>query len=419
MADLFDENLKMDAPLADRMRPDDFAGFIGQEHILAPGKILRKAIEADKLFSMILWGPPGSGKTTLARLIANKTRAHFQPFSAVTAGIADVRKFLDAAVERKKFRQQKTILFVDEIHHFNKTQQDAFLPAVEDGTIILIGATTENPSFEVNAPLLSRSRVFHLRELKEVDILRLLKRAIKDKENGFGKLKISYDDKALAHIAKLCEGDARDAYNAVELAVSTYLPAGKATRKKQGKIHIDLKTAEEAIQKKFIRYDKAADGHFDAISALHKSVRSSDVDASLHYLARMLEAGEDPLYIVRRLVRAASEDIGLADPFALVLAISTQQTVHFLGMPESNDALTELVIYLAKAPKSRAVDDAYAKAKDDVQNQRLDPIPLDIRNAPTQLMKNFGFGKGYKPYGKKDHRPKNLHERKYWREKQE
>ncbi|PIX30060.1 hypothetical protein COZ63_01845, partial [Candidatus Berkelbacteria bacterium CG_4_8_14_3_um_filter_42_13] len=250
MADLFDENLKMDAPLADRMRPDDFAGFIGQEHILAPGKILRKAIEADKLFSMILWGPPGSGKTTLARLIANKTRAHFQPFSAVTAGIADVRKFLDAAVERKKFRQQKTILFVDEIHHFNKTQQDAFLPAVEDGTIILIGATTENPSFEVNAPLLSRSRVFHLRELKEVDILRLLKRAIKDKENGFGKLKISYDDKALAHIAKLCEGDARDAYNAVELAVSTYLPAGKATRKKQGKIHIDLKTAEEAIQKK-------------------------------------------------------------------------------------------------------------------------------------------------------------------------
>ena len=419
MADLFDENLKMDAPLADRMRPDDFAGFIGQEHILAPGKILRKAIEADKLFSMILWGPPGSGKTTLARLIANKTRAHFQPFSAVTAGIADVRKFLDAAVERKKFRQQKTILFVDEIHHFNKTQQDAFLPAVEDGTIILIGATTENPSFEVNAPLLSRSRVFHLRELKEVDILRLLKRAIKDKENGFGKLKISYDDKALAHIAKLCEGDARDAYNAVELAVSTYLPTGKATRKKQGKIHIDLKTAEEAIQKKFIRYDKEADGHFDAISALHKSVRSSDVNASLHYLARMLEAGEEPLYIVRRLVRAAAEDIGLADPFALVLAISTQQAVHFLGMPESNDIVAELVIYLAKAPKSRAVDDAYAKAKDDVQNQRLDPIPLDIRNAPTQLMKNFGFGKGYKPYGKKDHRPKNLHERKYWREKQE
>ena len=409
MTDLFDENLSRGAPLADRMRPDDFDGFIGQEHILASGKILRKAIEADRLFSMILWGPPGSGKTTLARLIANKTKAYFQLFSAVTAGISDVRKFLDAAIERKKFHQQKTTLFVDEIHHFNKTQQDAFLPAVEDGTIILIGATTENPSFEVNAPLLSRSRVFHLRELSEANIVKLLKRAISDKDRGFGKLKIKVDDKALNHLAKLCEGDARDAYNALELAVLT-------TGKKQGIIRIDLKTAEEAIQKKFIRYDKDADGHFDAISALHKSVRASDVDASLHYLARMLEAGEDPLYIVRRLIRAASEDIGVADPFALVLAISTQKVVHFLGLPEANDALAQLVIYLAKAPKSRVVDDAYAKARDDVQNRRLDPIPLDIRNAPTQMMKNFAFGKGYEPYSKKDHRPNNLHKRKYWQD---
>jgi len=409
MADLFDKNLQSDKPLADRMRPDDFAGFIGQEHILAPGKILRKAIEADKLFSLILWGPPGSGKTTLAKIIAKKTKSYFQPFSAVTAGISDVRKFLDAAVERKKFHQQKTILFVDEIHHFNKTQQDAFLPAVEDGTIILIGATTENPSFEVNAPLLSRSRVFHLRELSEKDIVGLLKSAIKNKNRGFGKLKLQIDDAALKHIASRCEGDARDAYNALELAVLT-------TSKKAGKIHINLKIAEEAIQKKFIRYDKEADGHFDAISALHKSVRASDVDASLHYLARMLEAGEDPLYIVRRLIRAASEDIGLADPFALVLATSTQLVIHFLGMPESNDALAELVIYLAKAPKSRAVDSAYAKARDDIENKRLEPIPLDIRNAPTRLMKNFGFGKNYQPYGKKDHRPKNLHNRRYWQD---
>ncbi len=414
MTDLFDRNLGTDAPLADRMRPNDFSGFIGQEHILAPDKILRKAIEADKLFSMILWGPPGSGKTTLSRLIANKTKSYFQPFSAVTAGISDVRKFLDTAVERKKFHQQKTILFVDEIHHFNKTQQDAFLPAVENGTIILIGATTENPSFEVNAPLLSRARVFHLRELSENDIEKLLKLAIKDKNRGFGKLKIKIDDAAIKHIAKLCEGDARDAYNALELAVSTCLPVGEASRKKFGTITIDLKIAEEAIQKKFIRYDKEADGHFDAISALHKSVRASDVDASLHYLARMLEAGEDPLYIVRRLVRAASEDIGLADPLALVLAISTQQVIHFIGMPEANDTLAQLVIYLSKAPKSRAVDDAYAKARDDVQNQRLDPIPLDIRNASTKLMKEFGFGKDYEPYGKKDHRPRNLHKQHYW-----
>lgn len=408
MADLFDKNLAVGAPLADRMRPEDFSGFIGQEHILAPGKILRKAIDADKLFSMILWGPPGSGKTTLAKIIAQKTKSYFQPFSAVTAGISDVRKSLDAAVERKKFRRQKTILFVDEIHHFNKTQQDAFLPAVEDGTIILIGATTENPSFEVNAPLLSRARVFHLRELSENDIIKLLKLAIKDKKRGFGKLKLRVDDRALEHIAKLCEGDARDAYNALELAVLT------SKKDKAGKINIELKAAEEAIQAKFIRYDKSADGHFDAISALHKSVRASDVDASLHYLARMLEAGEEPLYIVRRLMRAASEDIGLADPQALILATATQQAISFLGMPEANDALAELVIYLSLAPKSRAVDNAYAKAREDVQKKRLDPIPLDIRNAPTKMMKEFGFGRGYKPYVNKDHRPKNLHKNSYW-----
>jgi len=410
MPDLFDENLKLGAPLADRMRPADFKDYIGQDHILAKDKILRRAIEADKLFSMILWGPPGSGKTTLARLIANKTKSFFQPFSAVTSGIGDVRKALDEAKDRKKFHQQKTVLFVDEIHHFNKTQQDAFLPAVEDGTIILIGATTENPSFQVNAPLLSRARVFHLRELSEEDIIRILKNAIRDKDRGYGKFKIRIDDAAIKHFARLCEGDARDAYNALELAIST------AKSDKSGTIKITLADAEDAIQGKFIRYDKSSDGHFDAISALHKSVRASDIDASLHYLARMLEAGEEPLYILRRLMRAASEDIGLADPQALILAAATREAISFMGMPEANDAIAELTIYLARAPKSRAVDSAYAAALDDVKNNRLDPVPLDIRNAPTKMMKNFGFGKGYQPYGKKDHRPENLHKKKYWQE---
>lgn len=410
MADLFDRNLGLDAPLADRMRPTDFSDYIGQEHILAKDKILRRAIEADKLFSMILWGPPGSGKTTLARLIANKTKSFFQPFSAVTSGIGDVRKALDEAKDRKKFHQQKTVLFVDEIHHFNKTQQDAFLPAVEDGTIILIGATTENPSFQVNAPLLSRARVFHLRELSEGNIIKILKNTIKDRNIGYGKFKVKIEDAAIKHFAKLCEGDARDAYNALELAIST------AKKDKAGAINITLTDAEDAIQGKFIRYDKSSDGHFDAISALHKSVRASDIDASLHYLARMLEAGEEPLYILRRLMRAASEDIGLADPQALILAAATREAISFMGMPEANDAIAELTIYLAKAPKSRAVDSAYAAALDDVKNNRMGPVPLDIRNAPTKMMKDFGFGKGYQPYDKKDHRPDNLHKRKYWQD---
>lgn len=408
--DLFEKNIGLDAPLADRMRPVDFSNYIGQDHILAEGKILRRAIEADKLFSMILWGPPGSGKTTLAKLIANKTKSFFQPFSAVTSGIADVRKELDLAKDRKKFNQKKTILFVDEIHHFNKTQQDAFLPAVESGTIILIGATTENPSFQVNAPLLSRARVFHLRELSEKDIIKLMKIALKDKTKGYGKFKIKIEKSALQHIAKLCEGDARDAYNALELAISTSCQS-------DGKIKISLADAEEAIQAKFIRYDKSSDGHFDAISALIKSIRASDIDASLHYLARMIEAGEDPLYIVRRLIRFASEDIGLADPQALILSVSTQKTISFLGMPEAELALAQLTIYLAKSAKSRSVDESYMQAKNDVKNLRLDPIPLDIRNPSTKLLRDFGFGKNYKPYESKDHRPENLHQNKYWHDK--
>jgi putative ATPase len=409
-------------PLAEKLRPKTLDDFVGQEHILGKGKLLRRIIESDRIIPMIFWGPPGCGKTTLARIIAEKTKSNFVFFSAVTSGIADIRKIIDSSKSDLDLYQKRTIIFVDEIHRFNKAQQDAFLPHVERGTIILLGATTENPSFEVNAPLLSRARVFHFRELLVDDIKMLVNNSIKkinlSPESYFPKIlnqsasrrsKIEIDQKALDYMAELTEGDARDAYNALEIAIIS----GKL---KKNIILIDEKLAEEAIQQKFVRYDKGADGHYDAISALHKSLRASDIDASLHYLARMLEAGEDPLYIVRRLVRFAAEDIGMKDPQALILAVSVQQAVHFVGMPESNVIIAELVIYLAKAAKSRAVDDAYASAKDDVVNKRLDPIPLDIRNAPTKMMKEFGFGKGYEMYSKKSHLPENLKDRKYWSE---
>ncbi|MFA7244368.1 MAG: replication-associated recombination protein A [Patescibacteria group bacterium] len=402
------------SPLADKLRPIDFSEYVGQEHILAKGKLLRRAIDADRLPSLILWGPPGSGKTTLAKIIARKTNSNFFTLSAVSSGVADAKLVIKKAEEDLTGFGKKTILFVDEIHRFNKAQQDIFLPYIENGTIIFIGATTENPSFEVNSPLLSRTRVFHLRELTSDNIKTLLKNAtnkINKKELNLEniKSKISITNEALKHIAELCEGDARDAYNALELAILT-------TPAKRGEIIIDEKIADDAIQEKFIRYDKGSDGHYDAISALHKSLRASDIDSSLHYTARMLEAGEDPLYIVRRLVRFASEDIGVADPIALILATSCERAVSFVGMPEASLAIAEAVIYLANAPKSRAVDSAYASALDDVKNKRLDPIPLDIRNAPTKMMKDFGFGKGYEMYSKKSHLPKNLKDKKYWHE---
>lgn len=452
MVNLFQNNTN--EPLAEKLRPTTLDDFAGQEHILGKDKLLRKIIESDRIIPMIFWGPPGCGKTTLARIIADITKATFIMFSAVTSGVADARKIIDKAKDDQNFYQKKTILFVDEIHRFNKSQQDAFLPSVENGTIVLLGATTENPSFEVNAPLLSRARVFHFRELTEENISDLISRAIKkiEKEPSqyfpnlkLQKVKITIEKNALRHIAKLCEGDARDAYNALELAIiagipidyssspegdsssrarslddSSHVHSNNKSSKNQINnekiltIKIDEKLAEEAIQQKFIRYDKGADGHFDAISALHKSLRASDIDASLHYLARMLEAGEDPLYIIRRLVRFSAEDIGIADPQALILASATQQAVHFVGMPESNDIIAELVIYLAKAPKSRSVDEAYSKAKDDIINKRLEPIPLEIRNPSSKLMKDFGYGKGYEMYSKKSHLPDNLKNSKYW-----
>lgn len=409
MNDLFEINKKLSQPLADLMRPKDFSGFVGQVHILSNGKLLRRAIEADRIPSIILWGPPGSGKTTLARIISNQTNSNFVLLSAVSSGVADAKAIIKKAEDDLALYRRKTILFVDEIHRFNKAQQDIFLPYIENGIIIFIGATTENPSFEINSPLLSRTRVFHLRELSERDIETLIKSAI-NTLNREQELKIKINKQALHHIASLSEGDARDAYNALELAILT-------TKPKNNQININLDIAEEAIQQKFVRYDKDADGHFDAISALHKSIRASDVNAALHYLARMIEAGEDPLYIVRRLIRLASEDIGLADPNALVQAIACKETIAFIGMPEASDALAQCVIYLSRAPKSRAVDDAYTLAINDVKNKRLDPIPLDIRNAPTKLMKDFGFGKGYQTYDKNSHLPNNIKNTRYWREK--
>jgi len=412
------ENLfsKQNQPLAEKLRPETLADFIGQEHILGEGKVLKRLIEADRIIPMIFWGPPGCGKTTLAKIIAGTTGANFVFFSAASSGVAEARKLIEVA-GRDQSVGQKTILFVDEIHRFNKAQQDLFLPYVENGTITLLGATTENPSFEVNAPLLSRARVFHFREHTEGDVIKILKSAVvkinKLPKKFFPNLdlkKVSINKEALKNIASLCEGDLRDAYNALELGIIFSVD-------KKGLADITKEIAEQAIQQKFIRYDKGADGHYDAISALHKSLRASQPDAALHYMTRMLEAGEDPLYIVRRLVRFAAEDIGMADPQALILATSVQQAVHFVGMPESNVIIAELVIYLATAPKSRAVDDAYAAARADVADRRLDPIPLKIRNAPTKMMKDFGFGQGYQMYTKEDFLPENLRGKKYWREK--
>jgi putative ATPase len=415
------ENLftqKSNLPLAEKLRPTSLGDFIGQEHIVGKDKILRRIIESDRIVPMIFWGPPGCGKTTLAKIIAGRTKSQFVFISAVASGVADLKKIVAEAGDKSQFNQIKTILFIDEIHRFNKSQQDFLLPYVENGTVTLIGATTENPSFQVNAPLLSRARVFHFREQTIPSVAKALKRAISrinleqaDYVSGRSegpKNKIEISKKALELIANLCEGDLRDAYNALELAIISAEP-------RDGIIKIDELLAQESIQQKFIRYDKGADGHYDAISALHKAIRASQPDAALHYLARMLEAGEDPLYVIRRLIRCASEDIGMADSQALILATSVLDATRHLGMPEANNAIAQLVIYLSIAPKSRAVDEAYASAKNDVTNSRLEPVPLKIRNASSKIMKDFGFGKDYKMYDKESLLPDNLKGKKYWR----
>jgi len=386
----FEKQLSKEASLATRMRPTTFDEFVGQEHLVGKGRVLRKAIDADQIPSVILWGPPGSGKTTLAFVIANVTRSHFSPISAVSAGVSDLRKIIEEARERRKLHQQRTILFIDEIHRFNKAQQDAVLPFVEDGTVTLIGATTENPSFEVILPLLSRSKVLTLKPLSSDELRVIIIRALKDKLKGLGGLNAEVDEEAMDYLITMSNNDARIALNTLEIAVlATALDA-------DGRRRITLATIEDALQRRAPRYDRAGDQHYDLISALHKTLRGSDPDAALYWLARMLEAGEDPLYIARRLVRFASEDVGMADPQALVVAMAAQQAVHFVGMPEANLALAEAAVYLATAPKSNSLYAAYAKVQMEVKQGADQPVPLHLRNPVTPLMEGIGYGKGYK-----------------------
>jgi putative ATPase len=339
---------------------------------------------------MLFWGPPGSGKTTLAYVIASVTKSHFSPLSAVSAGVADLRRIVQEARRRRKLSGQRTVLFIDEIHRFNKTQQDAILPYVENGVVILIGATTENPSFEVISALLSRCRVFTLNSLTDEEVHLIVERAIRDEDRGLGKLKVELSEDALGHLVVMSNGDARVALNALEMATQATAPDTDGYRR------LSLKTIEEALQHRALLYDKSGDQHYDLISALHKSLRGSDPDASLYWLGRMLEAGEDPLYIARRLVRFASEDVGMADPRALMVAVAAQQAAHFIGMPEGNLALAEAVTYLATAPKSNSLYEAYSKVQQDVERSRNEPVPLHLRNPATKLMRQLGHGKGYK-----------------------
>jgi putative ATPase len=385
-----EEEPRGDRPLADRMRPQTLDEFVGQEELLAPGKPLRIQIERDDLGSMLFWGPPGCGKTTLARIIAKRTRSEFIPFSAVLSGIKEIKDVM-AKAERARHYGQRTIVFVDEMHRFNRAQQDAFLPHVEAGNILLIGATTENPSFEVIAPLLSRMKVYLLRPLTTEQVVELLRRALRDPQRGFGKERVEASDDILERTAIVANGDARAAYNTLEALVLGREPEPDAS----GRRVLSQTLLEGVLQKKLLPYDKSGEEHYNLISALHKSVRNSDADASLYWLARMLESGEDPLYIARRMVRMASEDIGLADPNALAVTIAAKEAFDFIGPPEGYLGLGQAAVYLALAPKSNALYTAYNDVHEDLQKTIAEPVPLHLRNAVTGLMKHIGYGKGY------------------------
>lgn len=411
---LFEEKNNQ-VPLAERMRPKDFNDFVGQEHIIGKGKLLYQAIENDQLFSMIFWGPPGSGKTTLAKIIAKKTNSQFIYFSAVDVSIKEIKKVIQEAKERLKAYHQRTILFLDEIHRFNKAQQAIFLPYLEDGSIILVASTTENPSFEVISPLLSRCRVFVLKSLTKEEIKKIILRALIDKEKGLGREKIKIKDEELDYLAELANGDARLALNGLEISAKI------ALKNKKGEKVISQKIIEEVFQKKFLYYDKKGEEHYNVISAFIKSLRGSDVEAALYWLARMLEGGEDPEFIARRMIIFASEDIGNANPMALVLATSAAQALQFVGLPEAELNLAQTAIYLAKSPKSNAVLRALNNAKKEVKEKGNLPVPLPLRNPETKLMKNLGYGKNYQyPHNfpktkvKQEYLPKELYGKKYY-----